>query len=228
MIDQFHLEIIHADEALIAVNKPAGLLSIQDGYNRSMPHLAFCLAKGFGKVWIVHRLDRETSGVIVVARTLFAHRELNLQFEHRRVQKTYHALIVGIPEWDFIEVDTPLRVNGDRNHRTVISPSAGKPAKTSFRVICRLTNGCLVEAHPQTGYTHQIRAHLSSLGFPILGDNLYHNRKYENSQAKLISPGLRTYLHARSISFIHPISNKSITFVATYPEDFQTALQSLQ
>lgn len=228
MTDQFPLEIIYADEALIAVNKPAGLLSIQDGYDHAMPHLATCLGKGFGKVWIVHRLDRETSGVIIVARSIIAHRELNQQFEHRRVQKTYHAIIAGFPEWEYIEVDIPLRVNGDRQHRTVLSPSVGKPAKTSFRVICRLSNGCLIEAHPQTGYTHQIRAHLSSLGFPILGDKLYQNRKNDNSQAKLPDANLRTYLHACSISFIHPISKKAITFVAPYPDDFQTALLSLK
>ena len=228
MNEEFPLEIIFTDESLIVVNKPAGLLSIPDGYHPAMPYLTSELAKGFGKVWIVHRLDRETSGIMIVARTIFAHRELNLQFEHRQVQKIYHALVVGFPDWESIEVDTPLKVNGDRRHRTVPAPVEGKQARTTFKVITRYANGCLIEARPHTGYTHQIRAHLASLGFPIFGDTLYHNRQQAASVPDNPPlPAARVCLHARSISFEHPLSKKTLSFAAAYPPDFLEAIRTL-
>ena len=228
MNKQQSIEIIYADESCIVVNKPSGLLSIPDGYEPSTPFLGAILARGFGKVWIVHRLDRESSGVMVVARTVFAHREINLQFEHRQIQKTYHALIIGVPDWESIDVDIPLRVNGDRKHRTVPSQLTGKPAKTHFSIIKRYANGCLVEARPQTGYTHQIRAHLSFLGFPILGDTLYRRPQHPQYPSGIPVPSSsRTFLHAREISFSHPKTKKVVNFIAQYPEDFIQAIHDI-
>lgn len=228
MIENSSLEILYADNSCVVINKPAGLLSIPDGYNPKAPHLAAILERGFGKVWIVHRLDRETSGLMIVARTSFAHREFNLQFEHRQIQKIYHALITGFPDWESVEVDTPLKINGDRRHRTVPSPFDGKKARTTFTIITRYAKGCLIEARPHTGYTHQIRAHLASMGFPIFGDVLYRNRQ----ESKIISESpilqnSRTFLHATSISFEHPLTRKKYTFFATYPEDFLAAVKLL-
>jgi tRNA pseudouridine32 synthase / 23S rRNA pseudouridine746 synthase len=223
-------EILYQDEDILAINKPAGLLSIPDGYDRSLPHVAGVFAAEFGKVWIVHRLDRETSGLLLLARSPAAHRELNLQFEHRQVKKIYHAIIVWQPEWDAIQTDAPLCVNADRKHRTRVSPINGKPAQTNFRVLQRFRKACLIEAQPQSGYTHQIRAHLADLGFPIFQDWLYANSPGVPSRHpdSLTPPaGLinRVALHARSISIIHPMRHTPLDLEAPYPADFLAVLQ---
>ena len=165
---------------------------------------------------------------MVVARNLFTHRQLNMQFEHRKILKIYHALVSGIPDWESMDVDIPLKVNGDRRHRTVPSPLEGKKAKTTFTIVNRYPHGCLVEARPHTGYTHQIRAHLASLGFPILGDTLYQNRQLtQNESGHPALQNTRTFLHAQSITFIHPQNLKKSTFFAPYPEDFLDAIRAV-
>jgi RluA family pseudouridine synthase len=224
--------ILYQDEDVLAINKPAGLLSIPDGYDLSLPHVAGVLAPQFGKVWIVHRLDRETSGVLLLARSLEAHRDLNLQFEHRQVNKIYHALIVGQPVWEEIEMDAPLLVNADRKHRTLVSKLNGKPAQTSLRVLSRFTDASLIEARPHTGYTHQIRAHLAFSGFSILQDKLYVNipgAPIRQSAGINFPAGLidRMALHARSIACLHPLRHTPLEIEAHYPPDFLAALQWL-
>jgi RluA family pseudouridine synthase len=226
-IPNFSPTTLYQDEAILCVNKPAGLLSIPDGYDLTLPHVASILAAEYGKVWIVHRLDRYTSGAMLLARSLSVHRELNLQFEQRRVSKIYHALIIGQPDWDQITVDAPLRVNGDRKHRTVSDSLNGKPARTDFRVLQRFKRISLVEACPHTGYTHQIRAHLASTGFPILADGLYGSTP---ASLKSFLTGIleRTALHAQTISFTHPTLFTPLSLEAPYPDDFREALIHLQ
>jgi len=223
-------EILYQDEDILAINKPAGLLSIPDGYDLSLPHVAGVLAAEFGKVWIVHRLDRETSGLLLLARSLAAHRDLNIQFEHRQVAKSYHALILGQPAWDEIQTRAPLWVNADRKHRTLVSAVNGKPAQTGFRVMQRYAHVCLIEACPHSGYTHQIRAHLAALGFPILHDRLYVNVPGApacQSTGFSIPAGLieRVALHARSIACLHPLQHTPLNLEAPYPPDFLAAVQ---
>ncbi|MBN2258860.1 MAG: RNA pseudouridine synthase, partial [Anaerolineaceae bacterium] len=128
------IPILFEDEAILVIDKPAGVLSLPDGYDRSFPHLTSLLAPRFGQLWIVHRLDRDTSGVLVLARTAVAHHDLNDQFRERRVHKTYHALVEPSPAWERMTADIPLRKDGDRQHRTVVDPQRGKPALTDFEV----------------------------------------------------------------------------------------------
>jgi RluA family pseudouridine synthase len=219
--EQNGIPILFEDESLLVINKPAGVLSLSDGYDRSLPHLKTILEPDFGRLWLVHRLDRETSGVLVLARSAVAHRHLNEQFKTRQVEKIYHALLSAAPGWDTFSADFPLRKNGDRQHRTVVDPQRGKPAFTDFTVMERFAQGALIEARPHTGYTHQIRAHLRQLGCFILGDRLY-------GCSEPNAPIDRLALHACSLSFHHPLSNQPLTFTAPHPLDFSDALARLR
>jgi RluA family pseudouridine synthase len=203
------LSVIFCDEALLVVDKPAGLHSLPDGYDPSLPHVRGLLEPEYGRLWMVHRLDRETSGVLVLARSAEAHRALNTQFEQHLVRKVYHARVVGLPQWQETTVRLPLRPNAGHRHRTIVDAQRGKPAVTHLRVLERFEAGALVEASPETGRTHQIRAHLAALGHPIVGDALYGGG---------VSPaGL--FLHARSLQVTHPLSGDRLQFTAEYPPE---------
>jgi RluA family pseudouridine synthase len=218
-------ELIYQDDQLIAINKPAGLLSIRDGYDPTLPYAAALLEPQFGRVWVVHRLDRDTSGILLFARTQEAHQDLNTQFEDRKIKKTYHTIICGCPPWEKYRIDLPLKVDGDRKHRTVVSEKEGKPARTDCFLLEQFCpEFSLLAALPYTGYTHQIRTHLARIGFPILGDRLYSANPTGSSLSSIIS---RLALHARSITFLHPYSHLPLNLEATYPPDFSTALTLL-
>jgi RluA family pseudouridine synthase len=216
------LDIIWSDENILAVNKPAGLLTIQDGYHPELPCAVNLLKKSQGQIWVVHRLDKETSGVLLFARNARAHKFLNEQFQSRQVQKIYRAFIIGSPNWDHREINLPLKVDGDRKHRTRVNLPGSKPAQTEIIVISRFPGYSFVEARPHSGYTHQIRAHLSAIGFPILSDPLYD--KNSSFHQHILS---RLGLHAFQISFIQPDSVTPLVISAPYPRDFQNALSSL-
>jgi len=223
--------ILYSDESILVIDKPSGLLCVPDGYQPDLPTLQSELASDWGKVMIVHRLDKDTSGVLVLARNPGAHRALDRQFAERKVTKTYHALCIGKPTWRQITVSAPLRVNGDRSHRTVVDPRAGKRAQTIVDLLEQYNGFCKVEAHPASGYTHQIRAHLASIGFPILGDPLYRLPpaiKDRPLDLILFRAFPRTALHAFSLSFTHPQSGEPISFTAPEPADFENFISSRQ
>ena len=232
------MNVLFQDDALLVVNKPAGLSTLPDGYNPSLPHIKKVLEQQAGPLWIVHRLDKETSGVLLLARSSDAHRSLNTQFEKHQVSKVYHALVEGNPEWQEKTVSLPLRPNGDRHHRTVIDLQAGKPAVTHLKVLERYAKYTLLEAVPETGRTHQIRAHLSILGLSIVGDKLYarridfqHKHKAHQSQQKndpLIGLAVSMRLHAMSLEINHPLTGEKMKFTAPYPTEMLAILQHLR
>ncbi len=225
MSDNFSpLPVLYISDAVLVIDKPAGLLSLPDGYDRSAPHVRRLLEPAYGRVWMVHRLDRETSGVLLLARTAEAHRALNIMFDTRQVQKIYHALVVGSSDWDERTVDLPLRVNVGHKHRTAVDPVQGKPAVTRLRVLERFAEYALLEAAPETGRTHQIRAHLAAIGHPVLADELYGDPPGDD--ARLLMP--RLALHARRLTIEHPLDHTSLTFEAPYPADFVQALERLR
>jgi len=238
------IDILHEDDDLVVLTKPAGVPSVHDSNRPDTPDLMTLIEGDFGTLWPVHRLDLETSGVIALARNEQAHRVLSGQFETRAVEKTYHALLVGNPTWDERQVDVPLVVDADRKHRTLADANKGKPAFTRFAVLERLLvkvrGYTLVEARPETGRTHQIRVHALTLGFPVAADGLYGDGKpillstfkrgyrpnmNEPEERPLMG---RVALHALRLKLAHPRTGETLEFEAPYAKDFQATLSQLR
>jgi RluA family pseudouridine synthase len=213
------MKIIYEDPYLIIVDKPAGLSVLPDGWEKDSEYLVKLLEEQYGKLFIVHRLDKITSGVMVFARDAETHRALNIQFENHEAQKTYHAILQGNPKWEEKVAKHPLRANVGHRHRTMVDDKNGKPSETRFRVIKRYPESALVEAKPMTGRTHQIRIHAYALGHPLVEDVLY------GAQDRYGLP--RPMLHSQSLSFIHPATNESVKFSTPHPADFEEALKIL-
>jgi len=216
-------KLIFEDDDLLIINKPAGLLSIPDGYNPDLPHLRLVLEPVYGPLWMVHRLDKETSGVVVLAKNEDAHRELNHLFRSRQVEKIYHGLVTPAPKWQKMIIDFPLLPNADRNHRTRVNNEKGKEALTISTVMKRYPCGVLMEFEIQTGITHQIRAHLRSLELSLIGETNYNAGLPPHPiQAD------RLMLHARKLGFTHPNKGTWQCFTAPYPEDFRSTYTKLR
>jgi RluA family pseudouridine synthase len=221
------MNILYQDEHLMVINKRAGLSVLPDGWEKDSDYLVKMLEELFGKVFIVHRLDKITSGVMVFARDSETHRALNTQFENHEVQKIYHALVEGNPRWEEKVARHPLRANVGHKHRTMVDDKNGKPSETRFRVIRRYQarpeqgrrEAALIEARPMTGRTHQIRVHAYALGHPLVEDFLYG----ASDQYGLPHP----MLHAQSLSFIHPVTKERVKFSAPRPVEFEEALKHM-
>ncbi len=217
----WEIPVLFADDYLLVVAKPAGLLTVPDGWQPDLPHLAALLTLQWGRLWVVHRLDRETSGVMVLARTAGAHRALNAQFAQREIRKTYHAIVFGEPVWRQRTVSLRLTPNRGRRKRTVVD-ARGKPARTEVRVLQRFGAFSLLEAVLHTGRRHQVRVHLFALGFPIVNDPLYGDATDDHPL-----PIQRLALHARRLTFQHPATGETMGFTALHPPDFAAALENL-
>ena len=214
------MQIIYKDDDILVINKPADLPVLPDGWDKDAPYLVKMLEEKFDKAWVVHRIDKSTSGIIIFALTAEAHRSLNIQFEKHLVEKTYHAILNGSPKWLDKITKFPLRANVGSKHRTIVDNRNGVRSETRFRLLKQNQLAALAEAMPMTGRTHQIRVHAYALGYPLLGDILY-----SAPETDIIS---RAALHAYSLSFDHPTSNERLTFTAPYRADFEKALQLLK
>lgn len=218
MVNSLH--VLFSDEQILVINKPADLSVLPEGWEKDTPYLVKLLEEKYGKVWVVHRIDKITSGVIVFALTAEVHRSLNIQFEKHEVEKVYHALVNGLPKWEEKITKFPLRVNVGHRHRTVVDDRRGVRSETRFKLLERYQAAALVEASPMTGRTHQIRVHAYALGHPLLGDVLY-----SAPETNLIE---RPALHAYALTLRHPETGKSLTFQADYPNDFMNAVRLLR
>jgi RluA family pseudouridine synthase len=231
------IEVLYEDGALIAINKPPGISTVHDGNRPGEPDIRAVLEPYVGPLWAVHRLDRDTSGALVLARDEDTHRALSQQFEERDVAKTYHALVVGVTDWRTRTVDAPLRANADRQHRTVVDHTAGKPATTQFRVLQTIRKFTLLEAQPETGRMHQIRVHAAFLALPIACDKLYGDgapillsqfkRRYRagaHEERPLIE---RLALHAFQLEITHPTTHERLVLEAPYPKDLRATVTQL-
>ena len=224
------LHTIYEDEYIIAIEKPAGLLSIRDGYKPDLPNVHSILQQRAQKIWIVHRLDKETSGVMIFAKNDDAHRKLNLQFEHHLISKIYLTIVWGQFNQINQTVDLPLIINADRKHRTRVTKEYGKVAITHINLIHQYHQFAYISVIPETGYTHQIRAHLSEIGHPILGDILYGNLQKEVKnkvdQDSTIHAS-RLFLHCHKLIFTHPVFERVIQLQSPVPLEFNELLRKI-
>ncbi|MDB6060544.1 MAG: pseudouridine synthase [Verrucomicrobiaceae bacterium] len=206
------IRIVFADDDLVAVDKPYGLLSVpgRDPANRDC--VPSRLRDEFGELRIIHRLDFDTSGLMLLARNAEAHRRVNRQFEQREVEKFYEALVWGLPTDDEGKIELPIIVDWPNRPRKIIDPVNGKHALTHYRVMERYAaeNRARVELRPVTGRSHQLRVHLAEIGHPILGCPFYAHEAARNATDRLM-------LHARQLRITHPSSGEPILFEAPTP-----------
>ena len=171
--------VIYEDDHIIAVNKMSGIAVCADRWDDSKERLDKLLAAylKMEKVFIVHRIDRDTSGLVVFAKDEGAHKKLSAAFEGRQIKKRYIAVTHGRPVWKETVCDLPLVPDGNKQHHTIIDKYQGKKSVTSFRLLGSAGNYSIIEAFPETGRTHQIRVHLASLGHSVMCDAIYGNAK---------------------------------------------------
>jgi 23S rRNA pseudouridine1911/1915/1917 synthase len=251
--EEIPLEFLHLDEWLGAVNKPAGMVvhpakgnwkgtlagALKWHLERAADGAGLSQAGGPTRPGIVHRLDRDTSGVIVVARTEAAHHALARQFERRSVEKTYLAITQGQPQFDRDEISLPIGIHPYQREKMAVrrDHSTSREAVTRFEVLERFRAGALVRVTPKTGRTHQIRVHLAAIGCPVLCDGLYSGRTVIEPAFLGLRPGhplagtpllQRQALHAARLVLDHPVSLARIEFAAPLPTDMQRTLEALR
>ena len=202
--------IVHMDERIVVVDKPTGLLSVPGIGPDKADCLAARVAASIAGARIVHRLDRDTSGIMVMARDAEAHRELSRQFHDREVEKIYVATVGGNVANDEGVIDLAIRKDLDDPPRQIVDLERGKPSLTKWRVLRREGDRTMLELRPRTGRSHQLRLHLQAVGHPILGDDLY-------ASSVELAMADRLMLHAESLSIIHPSDASPQTFVSPCP-----------
>jgi tRNA pseudouridine32 synthase/23S rRNA pseudouridine746 synthase len=198
---------LHADAQILIFDKPSGLLSVPAKPPGTQDCLEARAAAMFPGALLVHRLDRDTSGVMVFARSRLAQRHLNWQFERRQVRKTYVARVAGHVEGEAGRIELPLICDWPNRPRQMVCHARGKAALTDWRVIDREAEATRVELRPLTGRSHQLRVHLAELGHPILGDPLYGDA--------VAAP--RMQLHAARLGFRHPDGGAHVAYEADVP-----------
>jgi 23S rRNA pseudouridine1911/1915/1917 synthase len=230
------LDILFEDEALLVLNKPPGLVvHPATGHqehtlvNALLHHCQGHLSGigGVARPGIVHRLDKDTSGCLVVAKTDQTHLALSAQFASRKVEKTYHAIVCGELEQERGEIRAAIARHTSERKRMTVSEQTGRLAHTSYSVLERLNGSTLVEARLHTGRTHQVRVHFKFLGHPLVGDVVYGQRQNSRLSDLTGYTAPRQMLHACYLSFIHPRSGKRLSLAAPRPEDFCEALLTL-
>ncbi|MCX8117846.1 MAG: RluA family pseudouridine synthase [Desulfobacterota bacterium] len=235
------LSVLHEDESILVIDKPAGMVVHPAPGNLSgtLVHALLHHCRGLSGIngslrpGIVHRLDKETSGVMVVAKTDQAFQHLSRQFKNRKVEKVYLALVHGGVKEDEGKIDAPIGRHPDQRKKMTIRTNRGRPAQTAWKVLERFGPFTLLEIRPQTGRTHQIRVHLTSMGHPLLKDPLYGRR---GKSAVLDDPKIgsclkgmnRQALHAYQLGFDHPRTGERVQFIAPIPRDLTETIECLR
>jgi tRNA pseudouridine32 synthase/23S rRNA pseudouridine746 synthase len=203
-------QTVYQDVRLLVLDKPSGLLAVPG----RGPLLRDCLSARVQSVLpralVVHRIDRDTSGLLVMALDADAQRELSRQFAERMVEKRYVAVVFGCPPEPQGTIDLPMRKDFEHPPRHKIDPAGGRSAQTSWRVVERFADRSRLELRPLTGRSHQIRLHLATVGHPVLGDNLY-------AHPEALSMAPRLLLHAERLSLAHPDDGRRLVWTAPCP-----------
>lgn len=231
------LDIVFEDDHLLVVDKPAGMVvhpaaGNPDGtlVNALLHHCAGRLSGigGVARPGIVHRIDKDTSGLLVVAKTDRAHEGLAAQFARHDIHRLYLAIVAGVPNPPSGSVDAPLaRSSANRQKMAIVEGARGKRAVTHYRLVRPLRESALVECRLETGRTHQVRVHMASLGHPLLGDPVY-GRTRPAHRDLLKSLGFhRQALHAAELGFVHPVSKENLSFKSPLPSDIQELFGAL-
>ena len=219
------LDIVYEDDDVVVVNKPQGMVvHPAPGHpdhtlvNALLYHCPLSTINGEFRPGIVHRIDKDTSGLLMVAKNDLAHRSLAAQLKAKTNKREYVALVHGVIKQDAGTIDAPIgRSHKDRKKQAIVAD--GRHAVTHFKVLKRYRHYTLVSCRLETGRTHQIRVHMKSIGHPLAGDPLYGPRK--------TLPGNGQYLHARELGFKHPRTGKELLFTAPLPDYFQQMLDKL-
>jgi 23S rRNA pseudouridine1911/1915/1917 synthase len=236
--EEIPLTILFEDQSLLVLNKPAGLV-VHPGaghedhtlVNALLHHCQGSLSGigGVARPGIVHRLDKDTSGCLVVAKNDETHVALSVQFAKRQVQKIYNAIVCGELVRESGEIRAAIaRHPSHRKRMAARDDDSGRAAHTSYRVLEKLNSATFVEAQIHTGRTHQVRVHFQFLGYPVVGDETYGARQNKKLTELTGYEPPRVLLHARELSFIHPHMEEQMSFEAPLPEDFRDALKSLR
>ena len=231
------LEIVHEDEHLLVVDKPAGMVVHPaagnfDGtlVNALLHHCAGRLSGigGVARPGIVHRIDKDTSGLLVVAKTDVAHEGLAAQFARHDLHRAYLAIVAGVPSPSSGTVDAPLaRSSANRKKMAIVSEGRGKRAVTHYRLIRPLRDAALVECRLETGRTHQVRVHMASIGHALLGDPVYGRPRPAHREVLKRLGFHRQALHAAELGFKHPVSKENLSFKSALPSDIQELFGTL-
>jgi len=234
------LEILHADDQIVLINKASGMLSIPDRYAPEKPNLLTLLKNKYGDIYTVHRLDKETSGILVYARTEEAHKHLSKQFQERTVDKIYLTLVDGQLHEPEGTIDKPIAPHPHISGKMIVTPK-GKESRTDWKAVEIFKNFTLVEANIKTGRTHQIRVHFEAMGYPLAVDSKYGRReafllseikskkKYRLGKDQEERPLLsRSILHAFRLTLTHPTTGERLSQEAPLPKDFRAVVQQLR
>ena len=233
------IPVLHEDEHLLVVDKPADVLTVPDRHDPEAPNLKQLLSDRYGTIIPVHRLDKPTTGALVFARNAEAHRGLSMQFEARDVEKVYLALVDGVPDPAEGEIDEPIAPHPSKVGRMMVSNRDGKFARTDYKVMEAFGKFSLVGLQIFTGRTHQIRVHLAYLGHPLLVDPFYgkrtefllseiKGRRYNKAKHAEERPLLaRVPLHASRLGFTHPITEQWMHYEVDLPKDMRAMVYQL-
>jgi 23S rRNA pseudouridine1911/1915/1917 synthase len=231
------LDILCEDDALLVLNKPPGLVVHPASGNETrtlvnaLLHHCQGQLSGIGGVarpGIVHRLDKDTSGCMVVAKNDETHLALSAQFASRKVEKIYQAIVCGEMARDQGEIRAAIARHSSHRKCMTVDEASGRDAHTSYRVLERLRGATLAEARLHTGRTHQIRVHFKFLGYPLVGDATYGHRQNQQLSEQTGYKASRQILHAYHLAFLHPRTGRRVQFEAPLPEDFLDALAAFR